>query len=161
MHSDSLPPAPHAHAPDTVFVKTDKGRDEISKRSAALSAKQRSVLIMLDGVKPLHTLSTALSKDELMLIIGFLSEQQFVTARPMPASVPARPKAPGLRSAAPKLVAKPAEDAPYPSSDSLAELYHRKAELTVVPAAPAEPPEPADNMSSAYNLKIKYLEQSR
>jgi len=61
-----------------VFAKTDKGRDELTQRSAGLSARQRGVLIMLDGVKRLESLATPISKEELNQIITFLADHQFI-----------------------------------------------------------------------------------
>lgn len=92
----SLPPLPRT----TVFVKTNKGRQEIAQRSAALSGKQRTVLIMLDGSKPLDRVQTALPADELASIVAFLQAQDYISAQAGTAAIAAPTPAPPAPAAA-------------------------------------------------------------
>lgn len=80
-----LPPL----ARGTVFVKTNKGRQEIAQRSAALNGKQRTVLIMLDGSKSWQAVATQLPAEELAAIVGFLRDRDFIAALDGPAGTPA------------------------------------------------------------------------
>ena len=57
---------------DRVFSKTAKGRDEIARRSAGLNARQRQVLILIDGVKPLGALQTTLPGNDFIGTIAML-----------------------------------------------------------------------------------------
>jgi len=50
----------------TVFGKTDAGRAEVVQRGAGLTARQRAVLILLDGQKPLGAIETWLGEDEML-----------------------------------------------------------------------------------------------
>lgn len=43
--------------PQAVFYKTKKGRAEIDRRGRELSARQRRLLIMVDGTRPLQILA--------------------------------------------------------------------------------------------------------
>ncbi|MDE2428414.1 MAG: hypothetical protein KGM99_06775 [Burkholderiales bacterium] len=61
-----------------IFAKTSKGREEVSQRSAGLSAKQRSILIMLDGSKKLSALTTPVPHNELAEIVDFLRQQELI-----------------------------------------------------------------------------------
>ncbi len=89
-----------AHARNTIFTKTAKGRDEISRRSAALSARQRAILIMLDGSKRLHAVNTMMPELEVASIVHFLEAQQYITAD-QPAKTPPIRAASGARAALP------------------------------------------------------------
>ncbi len=97
MHSDPLQPSFLADMRRTIFAKTGKGRNEIAQRSASLSAKQRTVLIMLNGNKPLDDVDTMLPEQDVANIVLFLLEQNFITAqegatcRPDAAIVPGLP----------------------------------------------------------------------
>ncbi|WMW79914.1 hypothetical protein RF679_14845 [Undibacterium cyanobacteriorum] len=62
----------------TVFAKTAKGREEIIRRAAGLNVRERSVLIMLDGMKRLDRLLHALPKDELGRIVDHLAKHKLI-----------------------------------------------------------------------------------
>lgn len=63
----------------SIFAKTPKGREVIAKRGAGLNARQRSVLIMLDGIKRLDKLMTPIPKEELRSIVDFLANQELIS----------------------------------------------------------------------------------
>ena len=54
---------------DVVFAKTAQGRTEVARRSAGLGARQRSVLIMLDGHKPAGELTALMPAPQLACIL--------------------------------------------------------------------------------------------
>lgn len=54
---------------DVVFAKTEQGRTEVARRSAGLGARQRSVLIMLDGRKPAGELTALMPAPQLAGIL--------------------------------------------------------------------------------------------
>jgi len=57
---------------DLVYAKTAPGRLEVSRRSAGLGARQRSVLIMLDGRKRAAALATLMPAAQLVQILDEL-----------------------------------------------------------------------------------------
>jgi hypothetical protein len=77
---------------DIVFAKTAKGRAEMVRRSAALSGKHRSILIMLDGEKTLRTIETLLPDDEMARIVATLLELEFVEPRAQAVVLPPAPR---------------------------------------------------------------------
>lgn len=105
----------------TVFGKTEAGRVEFVQRSAGLSARQRSVLILIDGQKALGEIETWLSEDEMLEAVEALLRKGLVgissapapAPAPAPASAPAKPRG-ASRPAAPAAAAAPAATAPAP-----------------------------------------------
>jgi len=85
----------------TVFAKTAAGRAEVGQRSAGLTARQRSVLILLDGQKSMAEIETWLGENEMLEAVEGLLRKGLVGI----ASVPA-PAAPAKPASAP--AAKPA-----------------------------------------------------
>lgn len=67
-----------------VFSKTEKGRDEMAKRSHGLNPAQRRILILIDGSKTsqaLAEMNPALAESgQFDEILAFLREQGFITA---------------------------------------------------------------------------------
>ncbi|WP_137176120.1 hypothetical protein [Massilia sp. HP4] len=59
---------------DVVYAKTAQGRLEVARRSAGLGARQRSVLIMLDGHKTAGALATLMPAAQLTRILVELVE---------------------------------------------------------------------------------------
>jgi hypothetical protein len=65
---------------DVVYAKTPAGQAEVQARRAGLSARQRTLLIMLDGRKPLSALLPLLPIEELapavdmLLSLGFIAD---------------------------------------------------------------------------------------
>ncbi len=57
---------------DDIYVKTDKGSEEVSQRRHHLNHRLRTMLIMVDGVRPAHELIDAARR--LGLDAGFLEE---------------------------------------------------------------------------------------
>ena len=51
--------------PGTRFGKTDKGRQEMARRSGALSAIERRLLILIDGVRSFNELGSFVRVGEL------------------------------------------------------------------------------------------------
>ena len=47
---------------DDIFDKTDSGRDELRTRAAGLNQRTRSILIMVDGVRSVGDLRTAIAR---------------------------------------------------------------------------------------------------
>jgi hypothetical protein len=136
-----MTPRPYTEVCDTVFAKTPLGRVEIGQRSAGLGARQRSILIMLDGQKPLRGIDTLLPPQQLAEIVDFLLaaglveaqalvvEAQAVVAPLAPAPVPVQP--------APAALSTPPAPTPYPSAPPLAsalpdasKLQHIKTLMT-------------------------------
>ncbi len=78
-------PENRARLRTTVFGKTDAGRAEVGQRSAGLTARQRAVLILLDGQKPLGDLGTWLNEDDLLQAVECLLRQGLarITAQPV------------------------------------------------------------------------------
>ncbi|MET0858695.1 MAG: hypothetical protein ABWY27_18265 [Telluria sp.] len=66
---------------DIVFVKTTKGRAEVAQRSAGLTGKHRSILIILDGQKSLRAIGTLLPDDEMAGIVAVLLELALIAPR--------------------------------------------------------------------------------
>jgi len=67
-----------------VFSKTEKGRDEMSRRVYGLNPMQRRLLIIIDGSKDLDSIMDMIpamvSSGQLQEIISFLLEQGFIVA---------------------------------------------------------------------------------
>lgn len=105
----------------TIFGKTEAGRVEFVQRSAGLTARQRAVLILIDGQKALGEIETWLGEDDMLEAVEALLRKGLVgitstpAAAPVPASAPAkqRPAAPAAAPPAPARVAEP-EPAPAP-----------------------------------------------
>lgn len=79
----------------TVFGKTEAGRVEFVQRSAGLTARQRSVLILIDGQKALGEIETWLDEDVMLEAVEALLRRGLVgitsAPAPTPPSAPARP----------------------------------------------------------------------
>lgn len=74
----------------TVFFKTSKGQEELDNRQHGLRPKARQLLIMLDGERPLHTLTNIMAADELHSLVlelkatGFISHEASSVSFPEP-----------------------------------------------------------------------------
>lgn len=79
----------------TVFGKTEAGRVEFVQRGAGLTARQRSVLILIDGQKALGGIETWLSEDEMLEAVEALLRKGLVgiSSAPAPAPAPAPARA--------------------------------------------------------------------
>lgn len=73
----------------TVFGKTEAGRVEFVQRSAGLTARQRSVLILIDGQKALGEIETWLGEDEMLEAVEALLRKGLVGISSAPAPVAA------------------------------------------------------------------------
>lgn len=83
----------------TVFGKTEAGRVEFVQRGAGLTARQRSVLILIDGQKALGEIETWLGEDEMLEAVEALLRKGLVGISSAPAPVPA-PAPPAAGAAA-------------------------------------------------------------
>ena len=91
-----------------VFIKTPKGRDEMAQRSQGLSARQRQILILIDGVRPVGDIKRSVATAELHAILGVLRQHELIAVLAMAAApAPAPAPAPAL-SQAPALALVPA-----------------------------------------------------
>jgi hypothetical protein len=72
----------------TVFSKTAKGREEVIRRVAGLNVRERSVLIMLDGIKRLDRLLTAMPEDELGRIVDHLAKKELIQVSAVEEQIP-------------------------------------------------------------------------
>lgn len=63
-----------------IFLKTEKGRDEMAQRCFGLDMRHRRILIMMDGSKSLSAIREMMPKDDLETIISFLMAQGFIAA---------------------------------------------------------------------------------
>ncbi|MEY2632717.1 MAG: hypothetical protein RIR00_1371 [Pseudomonadota bacterium] len=61
-----------------VFVKTQKGHDEIEKRLGGLSPRVRRVLIFVDGKRTVEDLRNMLAADDLTHTLGMLEEEGYI-----------------------------------------------------------------------------------
>lgn len=57
---------------ERIFAKTDKGRAEVAERTIGLTARQRTVLIMVDGRKPCGALMEVVAAQSLLPILDEL-----------------------------------------------------------------------------------------
>lgn len=98
----------------TVFGKTAAGRAEVTQRAAGLTARQRAVLILLDGQKPLGTIATWLGEDEMLEAVESLLRKGLagIAASPAPCA--------GSTVAAPASDPAPAAARPAASAAALA-----------------------------------------
>lgn len=97
----------------TVFGKTDAGRAELGQRSAGLTARQRSVLILLDGQKPLGQIESWLQEDEMLEAVEGLLRRGM-------AGIVAAP--PSVASTGAAIHAAPVPSAPAPAVLAAREL---------------------------------------
>ena len=86
----------------TVFGKTEAGRVEFVQRSAGLSARQRAVLILIDGQKAFGEIETWLGEDEMLEAVEALLRKGLVgiSSAPAPAPAPSHPAAIGTAALA-------------------------------------------------------------
>lgn len=74
---------------DLIYTKTDLGRAELAQRSARLGARQRSVLIMIDGQKTCAALAAMAKQQQLGVILAELETLGFIAPAPRRAAAPA------------------------------------------------------------------------
>lgn len=92
-----MTPRPFSDLSDTVFAKTASGRAEMGERRAGLSARQRSIFIMLDGQKPLGRIDTLLPQQQLAEIVEVLLAAGLIEAATVAVlATPAPPPAPAV-----------------------------------------------------------------
>lgn len=73
-----------------VFVKTQKGIDEIGKRTSDMSLRVRRILIMVDGKRSVDELRELALADDLNQPLGLLEENGYITPiRQLETSIPA------------------------------------------------------------------------
>ena len=81
--------------PGTIPVKTDKGRQEMAIRTAALDVVQRRLLILVDGTRTVNDLGAYVRVGELNGALAHLLQHGFVAPWGEPAALPP-PMAPGF-----------------------------------------------------------------
>lgn len=62
----------------TVFTKSEKGREEIAERSHGLNARQRHVLILVDGKRDSAALRAALPGQDVDTVLGDLLRDGYI-----------------------------------------------------------------------------------
>ncbi len=72
---------------DRIYVKTTQGQKEIAERSSGLLAKQRRLLILIDGIKSSSELAALLAEFELSAKLNELAELGFIQLKDSPLSV--------------------------------------------------------------------------
>ncbi len=106
--------------PDRIYAKTAKGRAEVAQRSAMLGARERSILIILDGQKPCAALSELLPMPVLAPILDQLEKLELIRALAMPPDRRAATAEVALAAALPPLEPRPtlasSADAPLPAA---------------------------------------------
>jgi hypothetical protein len=69
---------------DHIYVKTPQGLKEIAERSSGLLAKQRRLLILIDGIKSSSDLAALLAEFELSAKLGELVELGLIQLKDTP-----------------------------------------------------------------------------
>jgi hypothetical protein len=103
----------------TVFGKTEAGRVEFVQRSAGLTARQRSVLILIDGRKALGEIETWLGEDE--MLVG-------ISSAPAPAPVRSPAGAAALAAAREFMMAAARKHLGLMAADLVRRIEHAKDE---------------------------------
>jgi hypothetical protein len=99
---------------ELIYVKTQKGIEEISKRTHGLSPRARQVLILLDGKRSIDDVTEMLPGDETLTLLdemftgGFIESLQESSVMRAQAAKPATQKT---------VVAKPAPKVERPKDD--------------------------------------------
>ena len=93
--------------PGTIPSKTDKGRQEMVRRSDVLSPLQRRLLILVDGRRTVNDLDAFVRVGELEPALACLFEFGYVAAPGEPVALPA-PAAPGYAAQDDTQPARPA-----------------------------------------------------
>ena len=78
---------------ETLFNKTARGKAEMEARSHGLSARQRRVLILINGHNDVAELQRLVQLDDAIDIVGFLLAEGFIepaSGEPQSTSVAAR-----------------------------------------------------------------------
>lgn len=88
---------------DLVYAKTAAGRAEVAQRSAALTARQRAALIMLNGQRDASALHTVMPADQVAPILAALIALGLIA--PPALAVPVASASPSLDSIKAELVA--------------------------------------------------------
>lgn len=101
MHSTS--PSHLLPQIDLVYAKTAAGRAEVAQRSAALTARQRAALIMLDGQRAATALHTVMPADQVAPILAALIALGLIA--PPTLAVPVAPASLSLDTIKAELVA--------------------------------------------------------
>jgi hypothetical protein len=114
----------------TVFGKTEAGRVEFVQRSAGLTARQRSVLILIDGQKALGEIETWLGEDEMLEAVEALLRRGLVgiTSAPAPAPVRSPAGAAALAAAREFMMAAARKHLGLMAADLVRRIEHAKDE---------------------------------
>ncbi|WP_426338006.1 hypothetical protein ACN9MZ_16185 [Pseudoduganella sp. S-14] len=115
----------------TVFGKTEAGRVEFVQRSAGLSARQRAVLILIDGQKAFGEIETWLGEDEMLEAVEALLRKGLVGISSAPALASSHPAAIGtaaLAAAREFMVAAARKHLGLMAADLVRRIEHAKDE---------------------------------
>jgi len=142
-----------------VYDKTDKGREEIATRKYQLPARMRTLLVLVDGRRPLEWLLNSvsglglnqqsieelLSQELIRLVPGSVG-----AAAPAPAAAPASARARAVARQAARVSASATEDA---IDDAIASNFPVTEALPA--AAASYPAEQFSQLYAFYNRNIK------
>lgn len=73
----------------TIYCKTPLGQNEIDQRSSLITARQRSLLIMIDGKKTVEDLGRVIDPAQLETLLAALQAHNLIEAQPEP-EIPAQ-----------------------------------------------------------------------
>jgi hypothetical protein len=99
---------------DYIYIKTPQGLKEIAERSSGLLAKQRRLLILIDGIKSSSELAALLAEFELSAKLNELAELGFIQLKDAPLSI--EPSVEIKEKVIKELPTAPAAEAIIPSS---------------------------------------------
>jgi hypothetical protein len=93
MTMQATPSARSLPRVDRVYTKTVSGRHEVSQRSAGLTSRQRTALIMLDGQRDARVLESLMPADQVAPILAALIALDLITSE-TPSAAPAASASP-------------------------------------------------------------------
>lgn len=135
-----------------VYDKTDKGREEIATRKYQVPARMRTLLVLVDGRRPLEwLLSNVAGLGLTQQSIDDLLAQDFIRALPGTAPVEAEPVTPGPASARARAVAK--QVARVTALTTQADAID---DVIASTAAPSVAPPPAVTLDTAEQFRQLY-----
>jgi hypothetical protein len=100
---------------ELIYVKTQKGVDEINQRSHGLSPRARQVLILLDGKRSIDDVTDMLPGDETLALLDDLFAGGFIESQQQTSVVKSRIIEP---AAIKPVAAKPAAKVERPQDDA-------------------------------------------
>jgi hypothetical protein len=143
---------PTALEGNTVFSKTEKGREEIGRRCHGLNPHQRRLLIVFDGRKDLQVIASIMHSPDFADNVSFLAREGLITTVEVPAIKPQPVGSENSESAPSELDETEVHEVtpPYPAP---AHVLATPGNEVVLPVASAtlvalkEPPRPTDELA--------------